>query len=164
MKSINILILVQAAGSKLVSSENDFVFLHIVKSGGTSFDRTMKPIIDRLGMKYRGSSHFDHSWIDFKYRDQNRDQKPKVVTLLRDPIDRIISNFHHAKTLEVFQNSPIVNQTIEEYIQDTDTVCERGRGALSERNTREKYRRFAIQNLVNQRQTTCLSATRTSFF
>lgn len=118
MKSLYIFIVVQSAVN-LVSSQNDFVFLHIVKCGGTSFDRTMKPIIDRLGMKYRGSSHFDHSWIDFKYRDQKR---PKVVTLLRDPIDRIISNFHHAKTLEVFQNSPIINQTIEEYIQDTDTV------------------------------------------
>ena len=79
----------------------------------------MKPIIDTHGMKYRGTSHFDHSWIDIKYRDQ---KQPKVVTLLREPVDRIISNFHHAKTLKVYQNSPIMNQTIEQYIQDTDTV------------------------------------------
>lgn len=89
------------------------IFLHIVKCGGTSVDRTIAPIIKKLGGKYKGRNHFDWGFIE-KYYPQAR-----VVTQLRDPVDRVISNFYHGKKITM-RNNPestkrFLNQTLSEY-------------------------------------------------
>lgn len=70
------------------------MFLHIGKSGGTSFDGAMKQWIGQNRLPhnmYIGMKHFD--WTVIKQRKS----AVTAVTLLRNPVERAISHFHFMK-------------------------------------------------------------------
>ena len=95
------------------------IFLHIVKCGGTSVDRTLGPLIKKIGGRYKGHNHFDWSYIT-KYFPGAR-----VITQLRDPVDRFISNFYHGKKLETSQGKEkFLNMTLSDYIRDTEILMQ----------------------------------------
>ena len=89
------------------------VFLHIAKNGGSSFDKTIFPIVSKLGGRYIGRRHFDWSFIDTI-------KNPDVVVLLRDPVSRAASHFYFTRkrgTLNTKGN-------ISEYIRNPQNMLE----------------------------------------
>lgn len=66
------------------------VFLHICKSGGTSFDKALKPIVEQLKGRYVGTMHSDWSYIE---TIPNAD----VVVMLREPVARAVSFYHYKR-------------------------------------------------------------------
>ena len=77
------------------------MFIHIGKSGGTSFDSAIKQWlkINQLprGL-YFGNRHFDWSVV----KEYTKGTVP--ITILRHPIDRAISHFNFMKTLKWTRN------------------------------------------------------------
>ena len=77
-------------------SKQPLVFLHIGKTGGTSFDDLMSRVAKDLDRKYVGSCggrcHFDWSYIA-----KNFGLDASVLTIFQHPVDRAISNFNYAK-------------------------------------------------------------------
>ena len=74
-----------------------FAFIHIGKTGGTSFDSSMKKMLskNRLSTKlYIGNKHFDWSYYESM---KGLRQKIHVLTWLRNPIDRAISHYNYMK-------------------------------------------------------------------
>ena len=100
-------------------SKQPLVFLHIGKCGGTSFDVVMRRAAKDLNWKYIGRKHFDWSYIDKTFGfDAN------VLTIFRHPIDRAISHFHFAKRLAWTKGMKIRDQSIEEYLNDVESMLE----------------------------------------
>ena len=64
------------------------IFLHIPKSGGTSFSNAMRPIIKRLRGYYVGAKHFDWSYV-------RSIPKADVIVMLRHPVDRAVSQYYY---------------------------------------------------------------------
>ena len=94
-----------------------FVHLHIGKCGGTSIDKTVGPIIKSLGHEYIGKIHFDWSYLE-RYHD------PLVITMLRHPVHRTVSQFHFCKRLNWTQNLKIRDQTLTEYLNDPESMMQ----------------------------------------
>ena len=89
------------------------VFLHMIKSGGTSFDATMLEICKRIRASYIGRRHFDWSYIDTV-------QKPDVLVLLREPVARAVSHFHYNRRIRTFNR----NGNISDYLRTPQTILE----------------------------------------
>ena len=82
---------------KFDKKQDTMVFLHIGKAGGTSFDKTMNSISRKLSLKYIGNRHFDWDYIEQLKKSPKQTTTIKPVTILRNPVDRAISNyFFHA--------------------------------------------------------------------
>ena len=87
------------------------LFLHIPKTGGTSFDKQLR-IMQKESDKTRcftysrvpQMKHFD--WSVVRHMQQEADYT--VVTILRNPIDRAISHFHYIKHQSWVCKKPIV--------------------------------------------------------
>ena len=91
-----------------------FMFLHIGKNGGTSFDKVMRPIISKLGGRYIGNRHFDWSYIETI-------KNPDVVVLLRDPVSRSVSHFHFSRKKRIFK---INSSSLAEYLHNPQDMLE----------------------------------------
>ena len=96
------------------NSSHPFVFLHIGKNGGSSFDVTMGPIVRGLGGRYVGHRHFDWSYIETL-------KHPDVAVLLREPVARMVSHFYFTK----LKRDPLrINASLSEYIRDPQKMLE----------------------------------------
>ena len=99
------------------------MFLHIGKSGGTSFNALMRRVAKELDEKFFGTEcgrcHFDWSYID-----KNFGLDAKVLTIFRHPVDRAISHFNYAKRTPWTDGMKIRGQTMEEYLNDFDSMLE----------------------------------------
>ena len=92
------------------------------KSGGTSIDESLKPIIEKLSAKeidqYLGFSHFD--WSFFQTLPYNNSLEP--IMMLREPMARSVSHFHFKKTMfEITskrENQKFLKMSIEEFFND----------------------------------------------
>ena len=77
-----------------------FAFIHIGKTGGTSFDAGMRKWlnINILNTKlYIGKRHYD--WSYYKNLKDESSQEIHPLTWLRHPVDRAISHFNFMKQL-----------------------------------------------------------------
>lgn len=93
------------------------VFLHIGKSGGTSFDGVVGPIIHSLRGRYVGNRHFDWSFIQ-KIPDAD------VVVMLRNPVARTISHFYFSKTKSWAIDKQLSKLSLEKYLHDPRSMLE----------------------------------------
>ena len=96
------------------NKKNPFVFLHIGKNGGTSFDQVMRPIISKLGGRYIGNKHFDWSYIDTL-------KNPDVAVLLRDPVSRSVSHFYFSRKKKIFKMN---SSSLTEYLHNPQDMLE----------------------------------------
>ena len=117
-------------------------FIHIVKSGGTSFESTISLTEDdcrlRCVDKHAGQltssrdricpsllpvlcGHFDWSTIDDL--EQVGNQVAPIV-LLRDPIKRVVSHFFYAQRRKEMRNNTMTNQTFSEFLQDLESMMQ----------------------------------------
>ena len=76
--------------NRIFNPNKPLVFLHIGKTGGSSFDSKIAQQVSKVKGKYVGYKHFDWAYIENKYKS-GVDQ---VVTLMREPVDRAISHFY----------------------------------------------------------------------
>jgi hypothetical protein len=65
----------------------DLVFIHIMKTAGTSFHELLKEI-EKTGVKIKHNVHFGISIAE-------KPNKPVYCTIIRNPIDRSISLYNH---------------------------------------------------------------------
>ena len=104
-------------------NKQPLVFLHIGKSGGTSFNDVMRRVAKDLDREYIGTKcgtcHFDWSYIDKRFG-----LDADVLTIFRHPVDRAISHFNYAKRLAWTEGMKIRGQTMEEYLNDLDSMLE----------------------------------------
>jgi len=118
------------------STTNPVYFLHIGKAGGTSVDILFKTILKCESKLYVGGSHFDWTFIQRHQKrrhaglsshnvigdDGNYDigDLADVITLLRNPVSRAISQFYFSKTLPWAKknNEKFLTQTFDEYLDD----------------------------------------------
>jgi len=94
------------------------VFLHIGKSGGTSFDSMMTSLVHHKCNSSKlliGHKHFDWSFITGL---TNRQQPLDVLGLLRHPVERTKSHFYFSQTLDWTKSSPTRNKTLEYYFKN----------------------------------------------
>lgn len=94
------------------NSSTPFVFMHVGKNGGQSFDYHILPIVKELGGKYIGfDKHFDWSGV----AKENRDY---IAILLRHPVERLISHFYFSKICPWTEGSPIRQTSLHDYLMD----------------------------------------------
>lgn len=77
-----------------------FAFIHVGKTGGTSFDAGMRKWlnVNLLSTKlFIGKRHFD--WSYYQNLKDESSQEIHALTWLRNPIDRAISHFNFMKQL-----------------------------------------------------------------
>ena len=100
---------------KMSESKNPVYFLHIGKAGGTSVDLLMTKILRRKRRRYSGHKHYDWSWIE---RRGDPDKNADVITFLREPVSRAVSQFYFSKKLPwaKHQNATFLHQTLDEYL------------------------------------------------
>ena len=119
-------------------------FIHVVKSGGTSFESTISLSRTEDGCRLRCSdkhsgprnssrhrtcprllpvlcSHFDWTIID--EMEQIGNQVAPII-LLRDPIERVVSHFFYSQRRKEMRNNAMRNQTFSEFLQDLDSMLE----------------------------------------
>lgn len=70
------------------STKPCLLYLHIGKSGGTSFCDLAQKIANRTGRHFEGGRHFDWSFVSAL------GSNVQVLTMLREPVSRAISHFH----------------------------------------------------------------------
>ena len=92
-----------------------FAFIHIGKTGGTSFDAGMRKwlSINLLSTKmYIGKRHYD--WTYYQNLKEESSQQIHPLTWLRHPVDRAISHFNFMKQLswERMLNCSIVDSDV----------------------------------------------------
>ena len=70
-----------------ISNEYDYVFIHIPKTGGMTFNSIISKINENSKIKiYRGS----HNPVSILHKTSEK----KYITILRDPVDRVFSYFN----------------------------------------------------------------------
>ena len=119
-------------GFSMTPSERPpLAFIHIGKSGGTSFDQAMRRVAcpekmiqqvrwcSRLNRKYLGFFHFDYSYVAMAPSPQ-----PEVLVLLRHPVARAISHFNFAKTLSWTAGRKLRDMSLAEYLNDPQEMLE----------------------------------------
>lgn len=92
------------------------VHLHIGKTGGSSLDKIGPLLAHDSNRTYfpHVHMHFDWSFI----QELPNQELVDVVTILRHPVDRAVSQFHYAKTLKWTRNKPIGSMTLDEYLSN----------------------------------------------
>jgi len=117
---------------KMSDTSNPVYFLHVGKAGGTSIDSLLLQILECKSKMYIGERHYDWSYIQQhqltnmgkqrQLRDGNNDigGLADVITFLRHPVSRAVSQFHFSKTLPWAkkQNATFLHQTFDEYIDE----------------------------------------------
>ena len=63
-------------------------------------------------LKYVGFLHFDWSYIEEKFPDE------QIVTLLREPVSRAVSHFDFMKSLSWTKGLPIRSQNMSQFLKD----------------------------------------------
>jgi hypothetical protein len=128
---------------KMSSTKNNIYFLHIGKTGGTSMDLLMYEILgnetiyefrrtknrrngDQAPMKrrYIGHKHFDWTFIEmyqkenFGYDESEFANHTDVITILRHPVSRGVSQFYFSKRLPFAKknNATFLRQTLGQYL------------------------------------------------
>ncbi len=134
----------EVPGEALLNGETA-VFLHLQKTGGTSFhrlltrhfpgerfverDRSGKPAVSP-GTDYRGRIISGHVTAHFVSRLEGR---VRVVTVLRDPVERLLSHFYFLKSytrehLETYENPLLLR------LKEMDLATFLGDPAMSEQS------------------------------
>jgi hypothetical protein len=124
----------------------ELVFIHLPKTGGSSLLKTFQAIYGEEHVRHferdeclqlnKDSKRISDVITDstrvihghFRYKEVEdiikRDQ-PKVVTFLREPVSRVVSNYtwwkHNLKNSTVVEDKKRFNEPIEEYIQHEQT-------------------------------------------
>ena len=122
--------------------EEVLTFIHIGKAGGTSLDEALKGsvlaeghcrmkcvrYIDDLNERivhcprvkpFVCDRHFDWTLIT---EAENKGHRIAPIVLLRDPIRRVVSHFHFAKTLDWSKGLRIKQQNLTEYLNDIESM------------------------------------------
>ena len=100
--------------TKSVSEEKPLIFLHIPKAGGTTLNRIIsrqyksntifeigaRPYenfqkFEQLSNVKRDEIKYLHGHVPFGLFDKSLPVPPNYITMLRDPVDRIISHYYH---------------------------------------------------------------------
>ena len=100
--------------NKLTDEEKPLIFLHIPKAGGTTLNRIISrqyknnTIFDIGARPYENFQKFSqlsnakkdkirylHGHVPFGLFDKSLPVTPNYITMLRDPVDRIISHYYH---------------------------------------------------------------------
>ena len=101
-----------------------FAFMHIGKNAGSSFRRGLIGATDHVTGERLPcapcSTHYDFSFIE----DDVVKGRLLPVAVLRHPVDRAISHFYFARTLSWTAGNPIRTETLEEYLDDPQTMLE----------------------------------------
>lgn len=97
-------------------------FLHIGKTGGTSFDNMGERIANEAGFSYEGNKHFDWSHIVNSIGTVGKDVE--VVTILREPVARAISHYYFTKQEKWVGDTSFRNQSLAEFLHDKDNLLE----------------------------------------
>ena len=126
----------------MADTHNPVYFLHIGKSGGTSIDSLFPVLLDGTVKTYHGKEHFDWSFIQQQQMvnilgvqrnllrgGRNDDiegfevsSNADVVTFLRHPVSRAVSQFYFSKELPWMErvHEKAREQTIDEYLDDAN--------------------------------------------
>ena len=117
-------------------------FVHIGKAGGTSLDTALRNSVlpaarcsmtcvqhlTDLGRRNKNcpwifpiicNKHFDWTLIQ---KGEDMGYKMAPIILFRDPIKRVVSHFHFAKTLEWTNGLKIRQQNLTQYLSDRDSM------------------------------------------
>lgn len=116
-------------------------FMHIGKSGGTSFRGGLLNAKHDLGCRLKGTTDIN-IWVNYSCPGQipcvcnshydwtviqklkSKGMTVKVLTLLRDPIKRMISHFYFSKTLGWTKGKDIRHQNFSDYLNDTASMLD----------------------------------------
>ena len=112
---------------RIVDTNNPVYFLHVGKAGGSSIDYLVGDILKCQHKRYIGDLHYDWSYIQkhmytnkaaIHSIDDDISTKADVITFLRHPVSRSVSQFYFSKTLPWANrtNSTILYQTFDEYL------------------------------------------------
>jgi hypothetical protein len=120
-------------------------FVHVGKTGGTSVDVLMTRILKCSNRVYVGNAHYDWSFVRYRERSRRRtaaigkadDDEYRetfhpddgddrvasgadVITFLRHPVSRAVSQFEYSKSLPWAKksNASFLRQTFDEYLGD----------------------------------------------
>jgi len=102
-----------------------FAFIHIGKTGGTSFDAGMKKWINMnlLNTKlFIGKRHFD--WSYYQSLKEESLQEIHPITWLRNPIDRAISHFNFMKQLSWTKGTPVRRTSLSDFLSDYEMMMD----------------------------------------
>ena len=105
------------------------LYLHIPKTGGTSFTKQLigmerdSPRVNRHRMftytSIRYQKHFDWSVVDHMKAKHDY----QVVTLLRNPVDRAISHFHFIKS-QPWVSREFLKMNLEQFVRDPQALMD----------------------------------------
>lgn len=107
-----------------INKSYPIAFLHIGKSGGTSFDELMNANKKKINFEYIGNTFFDLS-------DMDKLSKVNLVTVLRNPIERSVSNFWYGKKLNWTYKASFRSQNLTQFLNDIPSLLS-GRGFWNE--------------------------------
>ena len=124
--------------------KESLAFIHIGKSGGTSFDKALNnSVLKKNQCKLKCSrnlqnlkkrqdncpeiksifcgKHFDWTPID---ATEKKGHNVAPVVLIRHPIERVVSHFYYARTISWTGNKKIRSQTLTEYLNDVESMID----------------------------------------
>lgn len=114
--------------------EGNILFIHIPKTGGSSLETYFKNIYTQTIFGFDTKNilpeninnislqHLTYNTI-YKYRDildVSFNEKLNIITIVRNPYDRIISDLFWLKILKIGDSQEIVHKHIQTYLGDTD--------------------------------------------
>ena len=117
------------------------MYIHVPKSSGTSFVYTLKHSRHKDGCDLKCNCKYEKiqnrtcpstlnswCWKHFGWTEiekvQSYGTKTAPVVILRDPIERFVSNFHYSKNRFYSSHWKIRNQTLSEYLTDPESMLQ----------------------------------------